>query len=127
MNEVHFKLDSITRITFVKRKPSGYYWADAQPEKRGFFGLIRLKKALPAGWACSNDDRYDLANDILCYNWYGFDEVKNEIYNKSEVVIRLLDRGEIIFRHRFNSDEEAISWIDNVIARAGSKFVVIGR
>jgi hypothetical protein len=125
MNEVHFKLDSITRIILVKRKPGGYYWADSQPEKRGFFGLIRLKKALPAGWACSNDDRYDLANDILCYNWYGFDEAKNEIYNKPYVEIRLLEKGEITYG--FNSNEEAIAWIDDVTAQAKSKFVVIGR
>ena len=124
MNEVHFKLDSITRITLVKRKPSGYYWADAQPEKRGFFGLVRRHKALPAGWTYYDGDREELTS-ILRHTWYGFDEVKNEIYNKSEVVIRLLDQGEIC--HRFNSDEDAIAWIDDVIAQAGSKFVVIGR
>lgn len=126
MTEIHFKLDSITRITLVKRKPNrSYYWALSTPEKRGFFGLIRLKKALPAGWTYSGDDRYDLAEDILCYNWYGFDEEKNEIYHKPYVEIRLLEKGEI--SHRFNSDEEAITWIDNVIAQAKSKFVVIGR
>ena len=27
----------------------------------------------------------------------------------------------------FNSDEEAIAWIDDVIAQARSKFIVIGR
>jgi hypothetical protein len=124
MNEVHFKLDSITRITLVKRKPSGYYWADVQLEKRGFFGLIRRQKALPAGWTYYDGDRETLTS-ILCHTWYGFDEVENEIYNKSEVVIRLLDQGEIV--HRFNSDEEAIAWIDDVIAQAGSKFIVIGR
>ena len=31
MNEIHFKLDSITRITLVKRKPNrDYYWALAK-------------------------------------------------------------------------------------------------
>jgi hypothetical protein len=125
MREIHFKLDSITRITLVKRKPSGYYWASPRPEKRGFFGLIVLQKALPAGWAYSKDDRYDLAKDILCYNWYGHDEATNEIYNKPYVEIRLLEKGEI--SHRFNSDEEAITWIDDVISQAKSKFVVIGR
>lgn len=124
MNEVHFKLDLITRITLVKRKPSGYYWADAQPEKRGFFGLVRRQKALPAGWTYYDGDRETLTS-ILRHTWYGFDEAENEIYNKSEVVIRLLDQGEIV--HRFNSDEEAIAWIDDVIAQAGSKFIVIGR
>ena len=124
MNEVHFKLDSITRITLVKRKPSGYYWADVQLEKRGFFGLVRRQKALPAGWTYYDGDRETLTS-ILRHTWYGFDEAENEIYNKSEVVIRLLDQGEIV--HRFNSDEEAIAWIDDVIAQAGSKFVVIGR
>lgn len=124
MNEVHFKLDSITRITLVKRKPSGYYWADVQLEKRGFFGLVRRQKALPAGWTYYDGDRETLTS-ILRHTWYGFDEAENEIYNKSEVVIRLLDQGEIV--HRFNSDEEAIAWIDDVIAQAGSKFIVIGR
>lgn len=124
MNEIHFKLDSITRITLIKRKPSSYYWAPARPEKRGFFGLIRLEKALPAGWAYSKDDRYELA-DILCYTWYGFDEDKNEIYHKPQVEIRLLEKGEI--GHRFNSDEEAIAWIDDTISQAKHKFVVIGR
>jgi hypothetical protein len=125
MSEVHFKLDSITRITLVKRKPSGYSWTEARPEKRGLFGLIRLKKALPAGWAYYDDcDREEL-KDILCYTWYGFDEAKNEIYHRPEVGIRLLEKGEIL--HRFNSDEEAITWIDDIVAQAGSKFVVIGR
>ena len=124
MNEVHFKLDSITRITLVKRKPSGYYWADVQLEKRGFFGLVRRQKALPAGWTYYDGDREELTS-ILRHTWYGFDEAENEIYNKSEVVIRLLDQGEIC--HRFNSDEEAIAWIDDVIAQARSKFIVIGR
>lgn len=125
MSEVHFKVDSITRITLTKRKPSGYYWAETRPEKRGFFGLVRRQKALPAGWAYyDNDDREELA-DILHYTWYGFDETKNEIYHKPEVMIRLLEQGEIL--HRFDSDEEAIAWIDDVIAQAGSKFVVIGR
>jgi hypothetical protein len=125
MTEVHFKLDSITRITLVKRKPSEYYWAEARPEKRGFFGLIQLQKALPAGWTYSNNDRYSLADDILCYHWYGFDEAKNEIYNKPYVEIRLLEKGEI--HHRFKSDEEAMAWIDEIVAQAKSKFVVIGR
>ena len=125
MSEVHFKLDSITRITLVKRKPSEYYWADARPEKRGLFGLIRLQEALPAGWTYSNDERYSLADDILRYKWYGFDEAKNEIYNKPYVEIRLLEQGEIC--HRFKSDEEAITWIDDIVAQAGSKFIVIGR
>jgi hypothetical protein len=126
MNEVHFKLDSITRITLVKRKPNrDYYWADARPEKRGFFGLILLQKALPAGWTYSGDERYSLADDILRYNWYGFDEAKNEIYIKPYVEIRLLEQGEI--SHRFNSDSDAITWIDDIVAQAGSKFVVIGR
>lgn len=124
MNEVHFKLDSITRITLVKRKPSEYDWAFSRPEKRGFFGLIVLQKALPAGWAYCEDDRTEL-KDILKYSWYGFDEAKNEIYNKPYVEIRLLEKGEISYR--FNSDEEAIIWIDDIIAQAKSKFVVIGK
>jgi hypothetical protein len=124
MNEVHFKLDSITRITLTKRKRSEYSWEEARPEKRGFFGLIRLKEALPAGWADYDGDREELTS-ILRHKWYGFDEAKNEIYHKAEVVIRLLDQGEIV--HRFNSDEEAITWIDDIVAQAGSKFVVIGR
>jgi hypothetical protein len=124
MNEVHFKLDSITRITLVKRKPSEYYWAEARPEKRGLFGLIKWNEALPAGWAYYDGDREELA-DILRYNWYGFDEANNEIYNKPEVVIRLLEQGEIC--HRFDSDNEAITWIDDIVVQAGSKFVVIGR
>lgn len=124
MNEVHFKLDSITRITLVKRKPSEYYWAAARPEKRTFFGLIVSEKALPAGWAYCENYREEL-KDILKYSWYGFDESKHEIYVKPQVEIRLLEQGEI--GHRFNSDEEAIAWIDDVIAQTGSKFVVIGR
>lgn len=124
MNEVHFKLDSITRITLVKRKPSEYYWAFSRPEKRTFFGLIVSEKALPAGWAYCEDGRTEL-KDILKYSWYGFDESKHEIYVKPQVEIRLLEQGEI--GHRFNSDEEAIAWIDDVIAQTGSKFVVIGR
>jgi hypothetical protein len=125
MSEVHFKVDSITRITLAKRKRSEYYWAEPRPEKRGFFGLIRLKNALPAGWAYYEDcDREEL-KDILCYTWYGLDEAKNEIYHKPEVVIRLLEKGEIC--HRFESDEEAIAWIDDIVAQAESKFVVIGR
>ena len=124
MNEVHFKLDSITRITLVKRKPSGYYWADVQLEKRGFFGLVRRQKALPAGWTYYDGDREELTS-ILRHTWYGFDEAENEIYNKPYVEIRLLEKGEITYR--FNSDEEAIAWIDDVIAQTGSKFVVIGR
>lgn len=124
MNEVHFKLDSITRITLVKRKPSEYYWATSQPEKRTFFGLIVSEKDLPAGWADCEDDRTEL-KDILKYSWYGFDKAKNEIYYKPYVEIRLLEKGEISYR--FNSDEEAITWIDDVIAQTKSKFVVIGR
>jgi hypothetical protein len=125
MSEVHFKVDSITRITLAKRKRSEYRWTESRPEKRGFFGLIRLKKALPAGWAYDDDcDREEL-KDILCYHWYGFDESKNEIYRRPEVVIRLLEKGEII--HRFDSDTDAITWIDDIVAQAGSKFVVIGR
>lgn len=124
MSEIHFKLDSITRITLVKRKPSEYYWAPSRPEKRTFFGLIVSQKALPAGWAYNKDDRTEL-KDILKYKWYGFDESKNELYIKPLVEIRLLEKGEI--GQRFNSDEEAIAWIDDVIAQAKHKFVVIGR
>ena len=124
MNEIHFKLDSITRITLVKRKPSEYYWAASRPEKRTFFGLIVSEKALPAGWAYCEDDRTEL-KDILKYSWYGFDESKHEIYVKPQVEIRLLEQGEI--GHRFNSDEKAIAWIDDVIAQTEHKFVVIGR
>lgn len=124
MNEIHFNLDSITRITLVKRKTSEYYWATSQPEKRTFFGLIVSEKALPAGWAYCEDDRTEL-KDILKYSWYSFDKAKNEIYYKPYVEIRLLEKGEISYR--FNSDEEAITWIDDVIAQTKSKFVVIGR
>lgn len=124
MTEVHFRLDSITRITLVKRKLGEYYWAPSRPEKRTFFGLIVSEKALPAGWSFCEDDRYEL-KDILKYSWYSFDESNNKIYIKPQVEIRLLEQGEII--HRFNSDEEAIAWIDDVIAQTEHKFVVIGR
>lgn len=124
MSKVHFKADSITRITLRKRKPSEYYWAASRPEKRIFFGLIISQKALPAGWAYNEDDRTEL-KDILTYDWYGFDESNHEIYIKPQVDIRLLEKGEISYR--FDSDEEAIAWIDDVIAQTEHKFIVIGR
>lgn len=31
MSEIHFKAESITRITLRKRKPSEYYWAPSRP------------------------------------------------------------------------------------------------
>jgi hypothetical protein len=128
MTELHFRLSGITRIKFHKRKPSKYYWVEPIAEKRIFFGLIRVGRAYPAGWV---DYEFDYRSyprpteEILDYPWYGFDEAKNEIYNKSEIEVRLIDRSEIV--HRFNTDQEAIEWIDEIIEKSEHKFAVVCR
>jgi hypothetical protein len=126
--EIHFRLNAITKITLNKRRPSDYFWKEAQPEVRKFFGLIKVK-AKPAGWYSVEDEWYDrvpkLTGDILEYSWYGFDQAKNEIYVKPHVEVRLMDKSEI--GYRFNTDKEAMDWIDGIVAQSEHKFAVIGR
>jgi hypothetical protein len=128
MTETYFRLNAITKITLFKRRPSDYVWKEAQPEVRKFFGLIKVK-AKPAGWYSDEDDWYERTprstDHILGYSWYGFDQTKNEIYIKPQVEVRLMDKSEI--GYRFNTDQEAMDWVDGIIAQSEHKFAVIGR
>lgn len=128
MTEVHFRLNAITRITLNKRRKSEYVWKEARPETRRFFGLIKVKAKL-AGWSSYEDDYYDddpkSTENILQYSWYGFDEAKNELYIKPSVEVRLMDTSEI--SSRFETDDAAMQWIDEIIAQSEHKFAVIGR
>lgn len=122
--EVHFRLNAITKIKLRKRQDSGYSWKEATPAKKRFFGLITVSKAKRAGWAYYESD-YRNTTESLLSDRYRFDEVKIEIYQRPHVTVRLVDKSEIY--SYFDTDDEAIKWIDEIIKESEHKFAVIGR
>jgi hypothetical protein len=129
--EIHFRLNTITKITFLKRNKADYIWKEAVPAKKIFFGFLTSVSEKPAGWStrydaddCGYNDRMTTEH-LLQYRSLAYDKERHEIWVKPHVVICLIDKSEI--GHYFDTDEAAREWIDKIVLESDHKFAVIGR
>lgn len=126
--EINFNISLIAVITCrLKRPQTTYEWREAMPEVKNWFGKIR-KPAVPAGWCDTYywpgyRERIDIKELLKTYTWYGFDESTNTVYNKPHVEIKLSHAG--IIGQRFETDEEALVWIENIKKESGIEFKTV--
>jgi hypothetical protein len=130
----YFDVDQLCSIRLVKERiSSDYIWVDEIPSKR--IKLLRFipigkTKAIPAGWSSQygsiNDpkNRYD-SDYIKQYSWYKVQELPKMIFRKAHVTCTIRDKKE--FSRNFESNEEALVWIDHLTTKSGKKFEVIIR
>ena len=132
MTKHYFELDKVDSITLTTEKESTeYFWKEAIPSRpKKFLGfVIGTKPPVPAGWSEYEDEDED---DYRCrrdksyfdkYNWYKVDEKNKKIFIKPHVEVRFGYKQSI--GHRFESDAEAQTWIDELIQSSNKQFHVI--
>jgi len=114
---------------------SSYRWFPEIPARpKTFLGIkIGTIPAIPAGW---NDNINKDGNEyeylrycrrqssyFLDYKWYRVDETTKRVYNKAHVEIRFGYKQ--TFGVRFESNEEAQEWVDDLISSSDKEFHVI--
>jgi hypothetical protein len=133
MTKNYFELDKVNSITLTMEKESGYKWFSKIPAKPKTFLGIRygMEPEIPAGWNQDIDDdgkEYrpwwrKQSSYFEDYKWYKVDEVNKKIFIKPHVEIRFGYKQSI--GQNFNSNEEAQSWVDELIQSSDKQFHVI--
>ena len=132
MTKKYFQLDSIISIQFTTERESEYRWKERIPERdKKFLGFVVGRyPEIPEGWVSGDFEylTYDkrIRVDSSCferYSWLRVDEKNKKIWNKATVEIKLAHKDMV--SRQFNSNEEAQSWIDEIISESGKKFKVI--
>jgi hypothetical protein len=132
MQKYYFELDKVDSITLTMERDSEYKWFEEIPDRsRKFLGLrFGTIKGIPAGWS-NYDLEYHHYNSrvptsyFYSYNWYRIDEENKKIFNKAYVEVSLGYKRTI--SRNFESNEEAQSWVDDLISDSNKKFHVIVR
>lgn len=127
--EEHFDVSQIVGIKFYPESNTYYNWVDAEPEARTFFGLIKVRSAIPAGFTDPTsifDNRYsedELKN--YGYNVYSTDErVSNHrVCNKPHVIVYLTHKLQV--SKKFDTDALAKKWIYELKAKSAKSFEII--
>ena len=132
MTKHYFELDKVNSITLtMERESSNYYWKEAVPARpKKFLGIkIGTLPSVPAGWS-EYDKEYEddyrrrkQSSYFEDYKWYKVDEVNKKIFIKPHVEIRFGYKQSI--GQNFNSNEEAQSWVDELIQSSDKQFHVI--
>lgn len=133
MKKHYFELDKVDSITLTLERETEYRWYPEIPETpKMFLGIpIGTNKAIPAGW---NEYTDSAGNEswqrnrtkpsyFEKYSSYRIDEVNKRIYYKSHVEIRLGYKQS--FGKTFDSNEEAQTYVDDLILGSDKKFTVI--
>jgi hypothetical protein len=122
----YFDVDQITMIEFHLSKESTYKWFQVIPEKPiKFLGFkIGTKASVPAGWSCTESGYHRVESSYFNeYDFYRVDETNKKVYAKPNVTIYLKSKQEIF--KRFEYDNEARNYIDELIKSTDKKFMVI--
>jgi hypothetical protein len=135
MQKHYFELDKVDSITLTHETETSYRWFPEIPARpKTFLGIqYGMYPIVPAGW---NDNINKDGKEYLCsewdrkqsayfkdYSWYRVDEVGCRVYNKARVEIRLGYKQS--FGKTFDSNEEAQTYVDDLILCSDKEFHVI--
>jgi hypothetical protein len=131
MQKHYFELDKVDSITLNGERESSYRWCPEIPARpKTFLGIkYGMTEAIPAGW---NDNFDDNCNEkwpwnrkqssyFDDYSWYKVTPFR--IYSKAHVEIRFGYKQS--FGVRFESNEEAQAYVDELISSSDKQFHVI--
>lgn len=136
MQKHYFELDKVDSITLTHETESSYRWFPEIPARpKTFLGFKtgKMHPAVPAGWNNNIDDNGNehqyrtwdrkQSSYFKDYGWYRVDETTKRVYNKSHVEIRFGYKQTLGLR--FESNEEAQEWVDDLISSSDKEFHVI--
>ena len=131
MQKHYFELDKIESITLTHETETSWRWMPSIPARpKTFLGFkYGMEPEIPAGWNeyINEDgtDRYQLqrkqSSYFEGYSWHRVGSFR--IYNKANVSVYLGHKN--TFAARFDSNEEAQAYVDDLIASSDKKFHVI--
>jgi hypothetical protein len=123
-------IDKIEKIYTHKAKQAPYvYYNEGQPEKRVFFGLIKIENEIEPHWRCSYYSRYDTREDLVgadCSDEYFIKNdvlYENSIWQKSYLYI-IMSHSDNVSVY-YDSDEEMIEKLNKIILESKKNLMVI--
>ena len=123
MTVEHFNVNAVVGIKIYPERKAGFEWVEAQPEKRTFFGLIKVKAATPAGYMDSeyiSQTYIYTPEEILSF---GYKITPNkEVLHKSYVMVFLSHDIEVT--RKFDTNSDAVLWAEEIKELSGNKFMV---
>jgi hypothetical protein len=126
MTKHYFETEKIQTVTLTMESEAGMKWYEERPEDiRKFLGITyKNELRLQAGWGWQEHrERYTTEELEKEKPYLRVDEKEKKVYNKSYVSIYFS------YKHtlgaRFESNEEAQKYVDDLIASSDKKFNVI--
>jgi hypothetical protein len=135
MQKHYFELDKVDSITLTHETGTTYRWFPSiPPTPKTFLGIkYGMKPGIIAGWNNNvdndgNEHQYRTwartqSSYFKDYSWYRVDENAKRVYNKAYVEIRFGYKQ--TFGVRFESNEEAQAYVDDLILCSDKEFHVI--
>ena len=111
-------LKKIISINFEKEDETSYKWYD-ETTKKSWYGK---KTTIPASWKYKPKSEITSSEELKKHDQYRVDDIKKIVYNKAKVTFNMEDDMELY--EWFNSDDEALKFIDDLIAKSGKPFQV---
>lgn len=131
MTKYYFELDKVQSITLTHENETSFRWMPSIPARpKTFLGFkYGMEPEIPAGWNdCIKEDGTDRypherkqSSYFEDYSWYKV--LPFRIHNKANVSIYLSYRHTLGMR--FDSNEEAQAYVDDLILGSDKKFHVI--
>lgn len=112
-------IEKIISITFNKERISSYTWCDETIIK-SWFGLSNIK--IKAGWKYTTKADICSSEQLIKNQEYRVDEINKIVYDKASIDIYLEDK---IISEWFDTDADALKWIDELIVKSGKLFQVL--
>ena len=124
----HFNLKEIIGIKIIPERDAYFVWVDAVPEKRVFFGLIKSRSAKPGGFmdTSSYDETIYTEEELIRYGYkvYSYEErIEERVCEKPVVTVYL--SHDIKCTKKFESDKEALEWVERIKKESGLSFEVV--
>lgn len=126
MTKNYFETEKIQTVTLTMETESGMQWLEERPEKvRKILGITISKELrLKEGWGYGTyRERYTTEELRRDKPYLRVDEREHKVYNKSHVSIYFSYKHTI--GSRFDSNEEAQEYVDELIEQSGRSFNVI--
>jgi hypothetical protein len=123
-------IDKIEKIYTYKPKQAPYVkYNEGQPEKRVFFGLIKIENEIEPYWRCSSRSKYDTREDLVdadCSNKYYINNdvlYENSIWEKSRLYIVMSHSDNVSVY--YDSDEEMVEKLNDIISESKRSLMII--
>ena len=126
MTKNYFETDKIQTVTLTQETDVEMEWYEERPEKiYKFLGITTsIDKKLKAGWGWKEHrERYSTEELISEYSQFRVNEKEMKVYSKAHVSICFSYKHSV--GCRFDSNEAAQQYVDNLIEDSGRKFNVI--